>query len=242
MKRLNLYNMQKIKFIVILGSLFIISSCEKNCEKDKTWLNTDLDYKCVKDRGGNKYATIKIGDQTWMAENLRTNVYSNGDPIPNVTDGTLWGNLTTGAWAHNNNDTQYESPYGKIYNWYAVADPRNVCPSGWHVPTDAEWTVLTDYLGDESVAGGKMKSIDTQYWTSPNTSATNESGFSGLPGGDRVDSYGKFYDVGGYGFWWSSTEENNYDAWCRYLYYTNDNTHRPSRRKQDGFSVRCIQD
>jgi len=101
------------------------------------------------------YASIELGNgQEWMAENLRTNIYANGDPIPNVTDNAQWNVLNTGAWAHFNNDSQYENPFGKLYNWYAVADLRNICPTGWHVPTEAEWTVLTDYLGGSCVAGG----------------------------------------------------------------------------------------
>ena len=138
-----------------------------------------------------------------MAENLRTTSYANGDSIPNITDNTQWQGLTTGAWVHYNNDNQYENPYGKLYNWYTVADPRNVCPTGWHVPTDAEYTLLTDYLGGGAAAGGKMKSTGTQYWLSPNTGANNESGFSGIPGGHR--NPGGFSQINSYGVYWTST-------------------------------------
>ena len=138
---------------------------------------------------GYTYSSIVLGNgQEWMAENLRTTVYANGDPIPNVTDGQLWMNLTTGAWVHYDNDNQYENPYGKLYNWYTVADPRNVCPAGWHVPSDTEWSTFINYIdtnadGGNNIpnyAGGGMKSNGTQYWGSPNFGATNESGFSGL--------------------------------------------------------------
>ena len=191
---------------------------------------------------GYTYASIVLGNgQEWMAENLRTTTYANGDPIPNVTYNTQWQNLTTGAWAHYNNDSQYENPYGKLYNWYTVADPRNVCPTGWHVPTDAEYTLLTDYLGGEPVAGGKMKSTGTQFWSSPNTDATNESGFSGLPGGLR-DYSGTFGDIGLNGHWWSSTESNTYDSWNRTLLYNDSNVIRNYLNKQNGFSVRCLRD
>lgn len=189
---------------------------------------------------GNVYSTVAIGFQIWMAENLRTTSYANGDPIPNVTN-SQWSNLTTGAWAHYNNDSQYENPYGKLYNWYTVNDPRNVCPVGWHVPTDAEWTVLTDYLGGQNVAGGKMKSTGTQYWQSPNTDATNESGFSGLPGGGRGND-GSFYGIGDGGGWWSSTEFNTSNAWGRDLYYYIGNVNRNPYSKGNGFSVRCLRD
>jgi uncharacterized protein (TIGR02145 family) len=193
--------------------------------------------------GGYFYPSIILGNgQEWMAENLRTTFYANGDPIPNVTDANQWQNLTTGAWAHYNNDSQYENPYGKLYNWYAVDDSRNVCPTGWHVPSDAEWTVLSDYLGGEAVAGGKMKSTGTAYWFTPNTDATNESGFSGLPGGPRYDD-GTFNDIGYGGYWWSSSEyvAAGY-AWGRGLYYSSGDVGRTDYSKPSGFSVRCIKD
>jgi len=192
---------------------------------------------------GYTYPSIVLGNgQEWMSENLRTTTYANGNPIPNVTDNTQWENLTTGAWSHYNNDSQYENPYGKLYNWYTVDDPRNVCPTGWHVPTDAEWTILSDYLGGENVAGGKMKSTGTQYWLSPNTDATNESGFSGLPGGYRYYN-GTFDGIGDHGFWWSSTEDATYYAWDRYLYYNDGNVAwLGSFSKENGFSVRCLRD
>jgi uncharacterized protein (TIGR02145 family) len=177
--------------------------------------------------------------QAWMAENLRTSVYANGDPIPNVTDGTQWSNLTTGAWAHYDNNSTKENPYGKLYNWYTVADPRNVCPSGWHVPTDAEWMLLSDYLGGEDVAGGKMKS--TSGWNTPNTNASNSSGFSGLPGGVRYDD-GSFYNIGNYGNWWSSTEGSASSAWTRYLYYNIGVVGSLDGSKGGGSSVRCLRD
>jgi uncharacterized protein (TIGR02145 family) len=194
--------------------------------------------------GGYTYSSIVLGNgQEWMAENLRSISYANGDPIQNVTDNTIWQNLTAGAWAHYNNDNQYENPYGKLYNWYTVADPRNVCPTGWHVPSDAEWTVLSDYLGGGAVAGGKMKSTGTAYWLTPNTGATNESGFSGLPGGYRDDD-GIFYFIGNYGVWWSSTEiaYDTSSAWVRGLNYGNGDVGSSSGGKTDGFSVRCLRD
>jgi uncharacterized protein (TIGR02145 family) len=209
------------------------------------WLNPNLNYGSVTDQDGNTYATIEIGTQEWMAENLRTTTYSNGDPIPNVTDASQWSNLTTGAWAHYANDSQCEVPYGKLYNWYTVADPRNVCPTGWHVPTDAEWTVLTDYLGGEDVAGGKMKTTGTieaatGLWYSPNDLATNSSGFSGAPGGLR-QFFGPYGKIGEFGYWWSSTEIVTSSAWYRFLsiYF---GVGSPGYDKGGGFSVRCLRD
>ncbi len=191
---------------------------------------------------GYSYSSIVLGNgQEWMAENLRTTSYANGDPIPNVTIGAQWGNLTTGAWVHYNNDSLYENPYGKLYNWYTVNDSRNVCPTGWHVPSDAEWTVLSDYLGGESVAGGKMKFTGTQYWLSPNQYATNESGFSGLPGGCRFDAFAFEY-IGGAGIWWSSTEIRAGSAWTRSLGCDGGGVSRGLGPKQYGYSVRCLRD
>jgi uncharacterized protein (TIGR02145 family) len=186
--------------------------------------------------------SVTIGTQIWQSKNLDVPTYRNGDAIPKVTDATQWANLTTGAWCWYNNDSAtYAATYGRLYNWYAVADPRNICPTGWHVPTHAEWTVLTDYLGGWTVSGGKMKSTGTQYWQSPNTDATNESGFSGLPGGNR-GSNGPFNDVGTNGYWWSSTEGDTYFAWYRYLGYGSGYVYSYSNSKTSGFSVRCLRD
>jgi uncharacterized protein (TIGR02145 family) len=204
---------------------------------------------------GYTYSSIVLGNgQEWMAENLRTTTYANGDPIPNVTDATQWGTLTSGAWVHYNDDGfQYENPYGKLYNWYVVADSRNVCPNGWHVPSDAEWSTFIDYLdpnadggNNTNTAGDKMKSTGTQYWKSPNSSATNESGFSGHPGGYR-NGYdanyptGAFYNVGFSGSWWSSTETNG-GAWSRSLGYSNGHVFKGGKIKTAGNSVRCLRD
>lgn len=192
---------------------------------------------------GYSYTSVVLGNgQEWLAENLRTTTYANGDPIPNVTDNTAWTQLTTGAWAHYDNNANYQNPYGKLYNWYAVADPRNVCPTNWHVPTDAEWTVLTDYLGGVSVAGGKMKSTGTQYWQAPNTGATNERGFSGLPGGLRFDYNGAFSSLGYNGLWWSASESGAEAAWHRGLNYNNAGISLGNYLKRSGFSVRCLRD
>jgi len=203
-------------------------------------------YGTMTDQQGNVYKTIVIGTQEWMAENLKTTIYRNGDAIANVTNNSQWAGLTTGAWCYYNNNSQYDCPYGKLYNWYAVADPRNVCPTGWHVPTDAEWTTLTSFLGGtysngELVAGGKMKSTGLQYWFSPNEAATNESGFSGLPGGYRSYSSGGFSSVGNSGLWWSSTE-SAYNARARDLSYDNGTAYRGNYNKRYGFSVRCLRD
>ena len=190
---------------------------------------------------GYTYNSIVLGNgQEWMAENLRTTTYANGDPIPNVTDVTQWINLTTGAWVHYNNDSQYENPYGKLYNWFTVADPRNVCPTGWHVPSDSEWTVLAFYLGGGSVAGGKMKSTGTSYWISPNTGATNESGFSGHPGGSLY--FGLSQNIGTDALFWSSAEIDTDNASSGHLFAENSFFGIGAISKTIGASIRCIKD
>ncbi len=196
----------------------------------------------VTDIDGNVYQCVKIGDQWWMAENLKVTHYRNGEAIPNVTDGSEWSNLTTGAWCAYNNDNGNVSTYGLLYNWYAVDDSRNIAPESWHVPTDEEWQTLVDYLGGSSVAGGKLKETGTTHWYSPNTGATNESGFTALPGGYRDYNYGTFYNVGGYGYWWSSTGYSSSNVWNRILNYNNSDVYRNSHSKRSGFSVRCVRD
>jgi uncharacterized protein (TIGR02145 family) len=191
---------------------------------------------------GYTYSSVVLGNgQEWMSENLQTANYRNGDPIPTGLDNATWGTTTAGAYDIYNNDLNNNTIYGKLYNWHAVADPRHLCPTGWHEPTDAEWTTLTDYLGGLAVAGGKMKATGTQYWLSPNTDATNESGFSGLPGGGRYDS-GDFVNVGDGGHWWSSSEFDVNFAWYRSLLYILGIEGRSSGSKQYGFSVRCLRD
>ena len=208
--------------------------------------NPDLTYGSMTDQGGNVYKTIVIGTQEWMAENLKTSIYRNGDAIPGILDNAAWSETTSGAWAHYNYQASYACPYGKLYNWYTCADARQLCPVGWHVPTDAEWTVLTSYLGGESIAGGKMKTTGTieaatGLWYSPNTEATNSSGFSGAPGGFRYGD-GGYFGIG-YGFaWWSSSELVTSVAWYRSLYYLDGYAFRDVSTKQDGFSVRCLRD
>ncbi len=199
----------------------------------------------ITDNDGNTYKTVYIGTQQWMAENLKVSKYSDGTTIPNITDNTQWQNNTTGAWSYYNNDATNNAKYGKLYNWYAVSTTtngnKNVCPLGWHLPTDAEWTVLTDYLGGTNVAGGKMKEVGTVSWNSSNTDATNTSLFTGLPGGFR-NYYGSYGFIGLSGNWWSSTGNNTYSAWLRNLHTYNEDASRGYDSKSYGFSVRCLRD
>jgi uncharacterized protein (TIGR02145 family) len=188
------------------------------------------------------YPVLNICTQQWMDKNLDITNYLNGDPIPYITDAAVWASLTTGAWCYYNNDPSTAATYGKLYNWYAVNDPRGLAPSGWHIPTDAEWTLLeTSCLGGASIAGGKMRVSGITTWQSPNTGATNSSGFAGLPGGYR-DVTGAFSGVGIYGGWWSSTAFNAAIAWYRNLVYYAPDIFRDGINKVSGFSVRCIKD
>ena len=195
------------------------------------------------------YNSVKIGSQQWMEKNLDVSTYRNGDIIPQVTDAAAWSNLTTGAWCYINNDPKNGAIYGKLYNWYAVNDPRGLAPIAWHIPTDEEWTTLSTKLGGKDVAGGKMKTTGTTRWTTPNTGATNESGFAGLPGGNREPS-GAFVDAGNDGgYWWSATEDvttvlgnRSFYAWLRALHYSHGSIIRFDYDKPSGFSVRCLRD
>jgi len=196
--------------------------------------------KFVMDVDSNVYLTVQIGNQWWMAENLKVTHYRNGDPIPNVTDRTEWSNLTTGAYCYYDNNV---STYGRLYNCYAVTDSRNIAPEGWHVPPIEEWRTLIYYLGSYSVAGGKMKEAGTLHWESPNTGATNESGFTALPGGDR-NSQTNFVGIGDRAFFWSCSEAAYDSTEILYIYLSNNATsvQTPSASKETGFSVRCIKD
>jgi len=197
----------------------------------------------VTDINGNDYRTVKIGDQWWLAENLKATKYRNGEAIPNVTDGNAWKGLTTGAHCCYNNDMNNVATYGCLYNWYAVNDSRNIAPEGWHVPTDAEWQTLVDYLGGNLAASGKMKEVGTTHWISPNTNATNVSGFSGLPGGYRCTTGDGFGFMCYAAYFWSSMEcPNPSYAWYRYLDYLQPEVYRLFTDRHFGFSIRCVKD
>lgn len=184
---------------------------------------------------------IIIGDQTWTGCNLDVTNYQNGDPIPQVQDPVEWANLTTGAWCYYNNDPLNGCTYGKLYNWYAVIDPRGLAPAGYHVPTDTDFTTLYTYLGGESAAGGALKEAGLAHWITPNTGATNTSGFTALPGGVRNVPTGTFNLIGAYGFWWSATD-NVTGAYSLQLLYNDGGVvgWGTPYFKTDGHSVRLI--
>jgi uncharacterized protein (TIGR02145 family) len=187
---------------------------------------------------------VTIGTQIWKGCNLNVETYNDNTPIPEVTDPTEWANLTTGAWCYYDNDSANGPIYGKLYNWYAVNDPRGLAPTGYHVPSQVEWDTMVSYLGGALVAGGKMKSTGTiegndGLWLDPNTGATNSSGFTGLPGGLR-NFNGTFYFIGSDGYWWSSSEDGTNYAWSRSLNNNLGSANMYSSSKRNGFSVRLI--
>jgi uncharacterized protein (TIGR02145 family) len=205
--------------------------------------NPDVTYGTMTDQEGNVYKTIAIGTQVWMAENLNTSIYRNGDAIATGLTNVEWENATTGAWSYFNSDDSYACPFGKLYNWYTCVDVRNLCPFGWHVPTSSDWSVLVEYLGGPEIAGGAMKSVgtlesETGLWNYPNSGASNLSGFSGLPSGWRFAEFNN--DM--LAHWWSSSQENLSFGAVQDLYFDSAQAYPAGFVKYTGMSVRCIQD
>jgi uncharacterized protein (TIGR02145 family) len=192
---------------------------------------TDIDKKT--------YYTIIINNQEWMQQNLDVSHYRNGEVIPHVQDGNEWLNLKTGAWCYYNNDPTSKEVYGKLYNWYAINDPRGLSPVGWHVPNVSELKDLTTFLGGIEIAGGKMKDFGTTHWQSPNTNANNDSGFKGLPGGVRTDWW---FNKGYSGSWWLSNEFDLTNAYAYGLGYVTAECYSGNDYKYHGRSVRCLID
>ena len=205
----------------------------------------EIQAQTVTDIEGNVYKTVTIGTQTWMAKNLKTTNYNDGKAIPLVADNAAWTNrdsiaLTNPAYYWYNNDSTYKNPYGELYNGYAVKTGK-LCPTGWHVPTDTEWSELTTYLGGEDVAGGKLKESGTSHWETPNYGATNESGFKALPGGYRSMD-GIFNIINNGGSWWTSTDFNTERIWIRGMNTNIEHVFKGPDEKPEGFSVRCLKD
>jgi len=211
--------------------------------------NATKTYGTMTDQDGNVYKTITIGTQTWMAENLRTTKFRDGTEMPNICYG-LWNLSKNDAYCSYNNtvDPVSIATYGRLYNWYTVTSSHNIAPVGWHLPTDAEWTTLIAELGGESVAGGKMKETSTTHWITPNTGATNESGFTGLPaglrgsGGSNPEPFFNF--MGECCYYWSSTEPGLNYAVGNYCRLSSDNAtvYRYNNSKSEGFAVRLVKD
>ncbi len=211
--------------------LFTISSCKK----DEV---TPIVDTVIKDIDGNVYTSVQIGSQVWMVENLKVTKYNNGDPIPKIGPmDNSWGTLTSGAYS---NDYEETNINGRLYNWYAVNDPRKIAPAGWHIPTKGEWTTLVDFLGGENLAGSKMKEKGTAHWCAPNTDATNESGFTGLPGDWRLEI--GFATGCGDESWWTADENDAQEAFNLFIFDSSGEVSLVSNKKFVGWGVRCIKD
>ncbi len=223
-----------ISLLVVLGFSLILFNCCKKSDEAST---------SAVDKDGNVYKAITIGTQVWLAENLKTTKYLNGEVIGTTDPASKdFSSESTPKyqWAYMGNESNV-SDYGRLYTWYTVTDSRGICPAGWHVPSKAELMTLTTFLGGDSIDGKKLKESGTTHWNSPNTGATNETGFKALPGG--YHGYGGSFEFQGYaGYWWSGTEADVNNAWYRGLYYNGGYEHNLSNSKKVGFSVRCLKD
>jgi uncharacterized protein (TIGR02145 family) len=246
MGKMNKYLIRSL--LLLLFFLILTNSCKKKEEEiGRINFNPNIAYGSLTDQDGNTYKTVTIGAQVWMAENLKTTKFRNGDPIPNVADNTEWENLATGGYCTYDNDLKNLTAYGHLYNWYSVNDPRNIAPEGWHVASDSEWTTLNNYLGGGIAAGEKLKETGTIHWSVDN-SETNESGFTALPGGFRNNmtfagqkALYHYSDIGLDGYWWTSTESESTGAIIRFFAYDNTLLTR-SFLSHYGCSVRCVKD
>jgi uncharacterized protein (TIGR02145 family) len=231
-------------FIVLITAIQL-SSCGGSSKDGTSKDGTSKDETSKE----NTIKEVTIGKQVWMSENLNVDKFRNGEAIPEAKTEEDWKNAGKNkqpAWCYYNNNPDNGERYGKLYNWYAVNDPRGLAPAGFKVPTDDEWNRLIDFLGGESLAGKSMKSI--KFWADiekdgivRSGNGTNESGFAGLPGGYR-GGYGGFFSVGSGGNWWSSSEDDALNAWFRNLNYNNGSANQDYFSKRLGFSVRCLRD
>jgi len=220
-------------FTSLSSVLLFVSGCTKDdSDENEPVKNTD-----IKDRDGNIYTSVKIGTQTWLVENLKTRTYRNGDSIPTTTRDVSGETAPKYQWAYDN-DQRNVNFYGRLYTWNVITDSRGICPVGWHVPSDQEWESLKSYLG--TGAGGKLKETGTLHWNPPNTGATNETGFTAVPGGYRSFE-GEFVSLGISNYFWSTTPDNN-RSWGQRLFHSDANSERWSFNRQAGVTVRCLKD
>jgi uncharacterized protein (TIGR02145 family) len=228
-----------LSILIISMTLLLAQSCKK--EDDTPPPDpTPTANPTVTDIDGNIYHTVTIGTQTWMVENLKVTHARNGDPIAHVTNAIQWSNLTSGAYCNYWDDGTLSDIYGRLYNWYAVAEGPVIAPAGWHIASDAEWQKLIDYLGGAAIAFGKLRETGTTHWTYTDASITNESGFTALPGGFRAYD-GSYAFQGNACLWWSTTEADATTAWNRQS-LGGTNIDRNDMDKRIGLSVRCIKD
>jgi uncharacterized protein (TIGR02145 family) len=200
--------------------------------------NNSLPYGSMTDQQGNTYNTIVIGTQEWMAENLKTSIYRNGDTIPTNLSNSNWQFTTSGAWSYYNNNSGYDCPYGKLYNWYAVVDSRHICPSGWREPTLSDWQILSAFVNNN---GGAIKSTSTSIWGPNNVGANNNSGFSAIPCGYK-GTIAEFRDFGQRGYYWTSSSNGSSTSWYCRMYVNNTILETPNTDKPVAMGVRCIRE
>jgi uncharacterized protein (TIGR02145 family) len=223
----------KNKNSIILITLIIFFTFFGACKK------TDKPVEPLTDVDGNTYKTVSIGNQEWMAENLKTTKFSDGADIPLVTDANAWSNLKTSGFCwYNNDQTTYKNSFGALYNGFTISSGQ-LCPAGWHVPAKEEWLQLRAHLGDSLKAGGKLKEAGTSHWLSPNKGADNSTGFDALPSGYRYFE-GSFSSVLSYTAFWSASDSGKNDAWFAGLYYADAALVINHLDKKQGFSVRCV--
>jgi uncharacterized protein (TIGR02145 family) len=228
-----------MKKIILLASVFFtVIACKK--EETTSTPSPTTSSETVKDQDGNSYKTVKIGTQTWMAENLKVTKYNDGTSIPVITDKKAWDTTNTAAMCEYDNSNANGTTYGKLYNFYVVESSK-VCPIGWHVPSDQEWITMINFLGGDSIAGNKMKAIDNTLWTNLSSNSTNSSGFSGLPGGNRWAD-GVFDGITRHTTWQTSTEANSTSSFGRYISNTTANVGRSWTSKRYGLYIRCLKD
>lgn len=248
------YKKNYMKIKIVLFSLVLFFSCKKNddlsartgesyrlspsCNPVNVF-NSQIQYGTMKDQDNNVYRTIKIGDQEWMVENLRTTRYRNGDSLTEITDNQGWSAINFGAYCYYKNNQFNNCSYGKLYNWYAISDSRNIAPEGWHVPTEDDWQVLENYLRTNQAS--QLKTKGTDYWLTPNTNANNNTGFSALPGGNRTDD-GYFSLMTYSGLWWTSTKYDDKSALVRFMMFNNESIKRCANTYKTGLSIRCVKD
>ena len=239
---MNFLSSHIISGFLLLGFLII---CFNSCDTAEPILNTDYTGQRghLTDIQGNVYETIGIGTQFWMAQNLRTTKLNDGILIPEVKSDSVWNFYPQIAYCWYNNDSINGRIYGALYSYYAI-NSNSLCPVGWHVPEDYEWTILVNFLGGERKAGGKLKDYNTTYWNSPNPCFANSYGFSALPGGIRIRSHtmGGFDLIGDRGFWWTRTSKDGFRSLSILLYHDNTSIGRSENSYGDGLSVRCIKD
>lgn len=238
------------KIVVDIALITFISIFLFSCKKSSTTTSTTTPVssgvlkQVIYDIDSNSYKIVQIGTQFWMCQDLKVSRYNDGTPILNLTDDSLWSTTSVGAWRSYGNNSKLFADYGKLYNWFVIDKKnngnKNVCPTGWHVSSDLDWSILSNYLGGDLVSGGLLKDSVYTHWNKPNTGATNSVYFYAFPNG-YSDFSGKFSNIGYSGYWWTSTDSVT-TAIYRNLSYSDPVLTTYSGDKHNGFSIRCIKD